>query len=55
MPKKRKSTSNAESEKRWIQETLKRLRTLQQTREPKPPSAASKKARPATRGQSRDK
>jgi len=55
MPKKRRRTSNAESEKLWIQATLKRLRALQKTRESKPPSARSKKPGPATRRPSRDK
>ena len=55
MAKKRKSSSDSTSEKLWIQETLKRLRALQQTRESKPPSARSKKPRPATRPPSRDK
>jgi hypothetical protein len=49
--KKRKSTSNAKSDKLWIDETLKRLRMLQQSREPKP-AAGSKKA---NRRSSRDR
>ena len=52
MPKKRKSrASTAKSEKLWIQETLKRLHTLQQTRGSEPvaaPKAAPKPARPAS-------
>lgn len=53
MPKKRQSTTaTAKSEKLWIQETLKRLRALQDTRGSEPaaaPKAASKSARPASR------
>jgi hypothetical protein len=46
MPKKRQSAAAiAKSEKLWIEETLKRLRALQQTREPKTRAAASKPAR----------
>jgi hypothetical protein len=55
MPTKRKSSSDSKSEKLWIQQTLKRLRALQQTRESQPASAGSKKPRPATRRPSRDK
>ena len=52
MPKKRKSSaSTAKSEKLWIQETLKRLHALQQTRGLEPvaaPKAAARPARPAS-------
>ncbi|HEY1434132.1 MAG TPA: hypothetical protein VGG65_02095 [Thermoanaerobaculia bacterium] len=55
MPKKRKTLSTAKSEKLWIQETLKRLRAFQATRESAPPAAKTKKARPAKGRPSRAK